>query len=187
MNELLTLMVSFLMDGNSLMLTYSVTNKSPTLVYLSNLHVHVEQGAGPVPDPSVAFVTFEKEEVHITKRKPPMPQDKLYTPLPYYVTPLKPGATFKESLSLPLPLKQNIPYTSIQTNDQISKMKAVYFSLGYFESNPAIEAGELQRGGQKVFILRPSAALKKGEVANQPAVEKFLVSEKTQLEIPIIE
>ena len=187
MNELLVLMASFLIDGDKLAVTYSVTNYSPALIYLSNLEVRIDQGSGPIPDPSIAFVYFEKGVVHITKRKPPMPKDKLYTPIPYYVTPLKPGETFKESFSLPLPLKQEVPYKKIETAGRASKLREVYLTLGYFESNPAIEAAGLTRGGRKVYILRPSAALKKGQAANQPAVEKFLSSEKLGLEIPVLE
>jgi len=189
MDALLTLVVTFMLQGSKLVVSYSVTNHSPQVVYLTNHASRIEPGKGAVPDRSVALVYFENGDVvHVTKRNPPAPSDRFYTPRPHYVTPLPPKDKFTESFALPLPLKEYIPYQSVKAGGKQGLAHEIYFSIGYIVKKASIEAVELQRAGEKVYLIR--STLKKEENPPdrpvEPVVENFLVSERFKMEIPLI-
>jgi hypothetical protein len=188
MNTLLTLTVSFLIQGSVLVVSYTVVNQSMQTVYLTNLATRRDSEKGPIPDKSMAFIYFEDDIIHITKRKPSLPENKFYTPVPHYVTPLKGKEVFTETFSLTLPLKEVIPYKNSQPKGEDKRAHRIYFSLGYIEDNDYIEAVQVQRQGEDVFLLRPSQAAKKPQKEPvEPVKEKFIFSKKVKLEVPVVE
>lgn len=156
MQETISLTADIDLQPEVLRIAYTVRNASGTLVYLTNHGVRFERGQGPVPDRMAACVWFERDTVHVSKRLPP-PPETLHTPWPHFVTPLGPQGTFQETLLLPLPLREYRPYSTDvpgQTRFQKVLLHQIYFSLGYVESSPYVEALETVRSNVRVFMLR---------------------------------
>lgn len=156
MPEMIRLMADIELQPEELRIAYTVHNASEALVYLTNHGVRFERGQGPVPDRMAAYVWFEKGTAHVSKRRPP-PPETFHTPWPYFVTPLGPLETFQETLLLPLPLRECRPYATDvpgQTRFQKGLLHQIYFSLGYIENSPYVEALETVRSNFRVFMLR---------------------------------
>jgi hypothetical protein len=180
------LQVDFKADVDTLTVSFTVTNNSDVVIYLTNVQIRRIMGKGPVPDKDEAFVYFDGKEVHITKRRPPIPM-KTFTPRPFYITPLQPESTFSEEILLELPLKANIPYHTTNAKGDAETAEQVVFSLGYYRHQSSMRAVEVESGGKQVFKLRavqppdfePGMEIK-------PWEEEYLISEPVEMQFPIL-
>ncbi|HYV92803.1 MAG TPA: hypothetical protein VE978_13490 [Chitinophagales bacterium] len=186
MEILISLSVNMLIKGESIEISYTVVNRSERTIYLTNLAVRTIEKKGPIPDPSLAFIYFEKDTIHIAKRYPTIPKDKFFTPLSHYVTPIASNQSFSEKFSIPFPIHEVIPYLSKNDLGIQTKKHFVDFSLGYVISDSSIEAVELVRDAHKVYLLRANPRVEEKDLI-KPMVENFLSSNIFQLEIPVLE
>lgn len=183
----LVLQTSIVREKNNFFITYTIRNDSEKLVYLTNLNVRSTDEKGAVPDPSVVEIFPEKDKLHISKRKPVDPSDRFYTPKPYYVTPLPPGDTFRETVSLPLPILLMAPEIKEKKKREWLKFDKIYFSCGYFIGNEFIEAKEKTVAGKRVFVLAATDRIKNLQPDEKvpPAEELYITSGIITVEKPV--
>ena len=173
------LLVTLKIEPDQILLHYSVENKSGAEIFLVNHLTRYEQDKGWIPDTKVVYAFFGDENViELSKRVPPMPDDRLVTPRNYYVTPLPDGQRFEEDLAISLPLCEHRPYDSlIEPIPEPRDMDATLtFLLGYFESHPHIEAQEVEVHGVPAFrIARRKSVVEAGQY--EPASQQSGTSE----------
>ncbi len=195
------MIVTFRVEPTQIVLNYSVENKSGGEIYLVNHLTRYEQDKGWLPDPKVIYAAIdEKGIIELSKRVPPLPEDRFVTLRSYYVTPLPDGEKFEEEVAVPIPLQEHRPYDPlIEPIPEPREIDAVLtFSLGYFEAQPHIEAKEVVVHGIPAFqVVRRQLAAVDGSphaghipenaVGRTAPTEKILSSELGKLRLPIIQ
>jgi len=183
----LLLNTNIFIERNKIIINYSIENKSDKLVYLTNLNVSYDKYKGPVPDSSVVIILIENDVIHISKRRPIPPSDRFYTPQPYYVTPLKPGSTFTEKVSLKIPLEIKQSKGNNEEEINIKYFSKILFSCGYIIENDYIEHKQKVVDGNIVYYIAASDKIKNlqpGETV--PALEElFIQSEMFEFKDPV--
>jgi len=137
------LLVTLKIESDKILLKYSVENKSGAEIFLVNHLTRYEPGKGWIPDAKVIYVALDDQQtIELSKRVPPVPDNRLVTPRDYYVTPLPDGERLEEEIALSIPLRENRPYDAlIEPIPEPREIEtALSFSMGYFESLPNIEA-----------------------------------------------
>ena len=185
MSAQILLTVVFALQGGALRIDYRVENRSPTTIYLTNHAVRMIPGQGPVPDKGYAFVALDGGVAHIAKRQPKPPTDRFFTPRAHYVTPVGAGQTYTETLQLPLPLEEAIPYRETRSGSP-GQVQAIDLTIGYIPATPTIEAARLKVAGQEVYLLRPDQErIARERLRVEPVAEELLRSPVQSLTIPI--
>ncbi len=188
-NEGLLFHVDFQATKKALIITYTVKNERDVAIYLTNHAVRLDPEKGQIPDRSVVFVYVDRERdaLHITKRKPPMP-DKFVNPLLHFVTPVAPGQTYTEKIEIPLPVRTYAPYQNIPPGavPEEKTFRQVYFSLGYINGQPGLQASESTCQGEKVYSLAPVLGKDGRPVATIDTTEHYLYSRMHGMKIPVL-
>ena len=170
----------------SLRVTYSVTNKGIYELYLTNHAVRYEDGR-QVPDRKEAFVYLlgSDKAVHITKRRPGMGEN-LSLLREHFVTPVKPGETYEETIEIPVPVLANDPHRSNPAGRKvIETYRRALFSLGYIPGSPKLQAVVGELNGHMVHSVSPIQG-KDGKPVHVGVVEEeFLFSVSTKVAIPV--
>ncbi len=184
----LGLNVTLQISEGVLIISYTVENRRDLPVYLTNHAVRMDPEKGQIPDKSVIFtyVDREKNALHFTKRRPPVPQ-KLIEPPMHFVTPLPPGQTYTERIEIPLPLVPVVPYESIPPGAKAEQkiFHHAYFSIGLILGQPGLTALESTCQGQQVYTLAPVLDDNGHPVARFDTTEYYLYSRIKDLDIPV--
>ena len=120
-------------DDKHLFVRYTVKNNAATTAYLLNLVDLPDDKGFPRVHKDNAYVYAGDSEVHVEKAIPAIPPGvRPYEPVHPYMTALRPGATFEETVELPLPIQDTRPYRGGPPGEEPVMVREVRFSLGYF-------------------------------------------------------
>lgn len=173
-------------DDKHLFVHYTVKNTEATTAYLLNL-VNLPEKGFPRVHKDNAYVYVDGSELLVEKAIPEIPRGvRPYEPVTPYMSPLRPGASFEETVELPLPIHDSRPYRGGPPGDEQVRVEAVRFSLGYFRvpegtTDWPIPAGDatavqfdtpgntLPKAGQ-LETLSPIHSAQSGEKVTVPAV-----------------
>jgi hypothetical protein len=125
-----------ILGSDQLVIDYTVVNQgSQTVALFNRLHDDFDARGLPKVSIDLAGITPEIDRIVIGKKLFPVPPDTFvetrYLP---YVTLVKPGATFMERITLPLPLVPWHPYLSASEMRvaEPGRQLPLYFELGMF-------------------------------------------------------
>jgi hypothetical protein len=124
--------------GDALLLHYSVENNAARDAYLLN-RVH-DQSLQTTSD--FVYIDFDRERrlVSAYKKVPAIPAGMAPTmPAAPYVTPLRAGQRFSETLRIALPVHEYSAYAPLPENGQPASYRGLRFTLGYYWSLPGMK------------------------------------------------
>lgn len=174
-------------DDKHLFVHYTVKNTEATTAYLLNLVDLPDAKGFTRVHKDNAYVYVDGSDVLVEKAIPAIPPGvRPYEPVTPYMTALRPGASFEETVELPLPIHDSRPYRGGPPGDEQVRVEAVRFSLGYFRvpegtTDWPIPAGDatavqfdtpgntLPKAGQ-LETLSPIHSAQSGEKVTVPAV-----------------
>jgi len=165
--------------GGLLVLSYGVDNQTNRDVYLLN-RVH-DQSLRTSPD--LVYVEFNREQrlVSAYKKIPAIPPGLSPTmPAAPYVTPLRAGKRFMESIRIELPVREFSAYAPAPEKTRAAHYRGLIFTLGYYWSVPGMKERTLEivPGVEAITTLAPPGTqLEFGET----------VSDVMQFDIPVME
>ena len=123
-------------DREGLLITYTFRNRSPKRAYLFNrLYDYVDEDAVFHTDPHLVYVEVERQKLVLGKKIVAVPPNTLVEKrIVPCLTVVPPGGEFKESFTIPLPLRPYNPYVSIaeETLPLSTVDCEAWFELGFF-------------------------------------------------------
>lgn len=124
-----------------LILAYAVDNGSLSTIYLLNQLFHRSGRAGFQVDPDLAYAMVDAERtLYIRKQMIDVPDDMdVEAPEVPYVTALPAGASFSETVRLPLPVMPHDPYRPQEEADAPYEAPRLSFVLGYVSAEHTFE------------------------------------------------
>lgn len=138
-------------SASSLLLAYSAKNIGTVPVSLMNIATN--QATGHV-DRKHIYIRLRDSTVHIRKHSPnPVGH---CSPLPHFTTHLLPGATFNESIDIPVPLEECEPWHAAVDHEMPTssvEATAISFGLGYHPDSAALTSCEVQLRHEKLHRL----------------------------------
>jgi hypothetical protein len=150
--------------ADRLVLSYRVENTGRSDVYLVNKVYKALPKAEINKDFAYVWLT-EQGGLYIEKDVPPVPQGLSPTSLVVpYMTVVRAGASFAETVELPAPVRQYIEYVdntppADPQKERVVTASGVVFSIGYFVRPPgATERFEQQLGEEVVLFQNPPGA-----------------------------
>jgi hypothetical protein len=151
----LAMSVTFTVEDNRLRMTYEVQNNSCRDVFLLNRLYRT------VPffaiDPNIVYVCLEKSSLtaHLIKKIPDLPAGKYVTsPMAPFVTPVRAGEKFSETLYLSMPVTEYRQYSDRSPPTLGSTYKAADFTLGYYWAENGTTEETKNLGGAQVVMPR---------------------------------
>ncbi len=166
-------------EADTLVLQYGVENPSQRDVYLLN-RVH-DQSLQTSPEMIYIELDRANRIVVAYKNIPEIPSGPPPTmPVAPYVTPVRAGARFAETVRIPLPVREFRAYTAVPEDGRPKTYAGLSFTLGYYWSVPGMQESTQQIvPGVEVIIPRnpPGTSLEFGT----------LTSGVQSLEIPVLE
>ena len=124
--------------GNSIVVHYRVENNTPRDAYLLNR----VSDASMRTRPDLIYIDLDHASriVHTFKKIPDIPRGiNVSMPTAPYVTPLRAGQTFEESVHIPLPIREFRAYTPIPQNGREVVYLGLTFTLGYYWTVPGMK------------------------------------------------
>jgi len=149
--------------ADRLVLSYRIENTSGSDIYLLSKVYKALPTAAIDKDFAYVWLT-EQGGLYIEKDIPPVPQGLSPTSLVVpYMSVVRAGASFAETVDLPVPVRQYIEYLDNTPpdpqKDRVVTASGVVFSIGYFVRPPgATERFEQQLGEEVVLFQNPSGA-----------------------------
>ena len=150
--------------ADRLVLSYRVENTGRSDVYLVNKVYKALPKAEINKDFAYVWLT-EQGGLYIEKDIPPVPQGLSPTSLVVpYMSVVRAGASFTETVELPIPVRQYIEYLdntppADPDKERVVTTNGVVFSIGYFVRPPgATERFEQQLGEEVVLFQNPPSA-----------------------------
>lgn len=141
--------------GDVLKLQYEVANQTTRDAYLLN-RVH-DQSLQTGPD--LVYIEFNRERhlIRAYKKIPEIPAGVNPTmPISPYVTPLRAGRNFVETIRIALPIREFKAYTPVPEKGLIVSYSGLRFTLGYYWSAPGMtERAQQIVPGVEVLIPTP--------------------------------
>jgi hypothetical protein len=141
--------------GETLVIRYTVENRSGRDVYLLNrLYTTVP----PRLSPDIAYVELDQREhvVEVSKVLASMPAGAAPTsPVAPYVTPVRAHERFSEDIHLRLPLRRYQQYHNLPAEpdkEQIVQYQGVTFTVGYYWREPGVYEEPATAFDQPVII-----------------------------------
>lgn len=179
----LDLEASVTADEEHLFLRYTVKNTEATTAYLLNV-VDLPDDKG-VPrvhkDNAYVYVGGADSEVHVQKDIPEIPRGAHpYEPVTPYMTALRPGASFEETVELRLPIRDTRPYRGGPPGDAVM-VSQVRFSLGYLRVPEGTRDWPLPEGGAAAvqFETPPGTRPKAGTLMVKVPVRSTQTGDET--------
>ncbi|RJP73282.1 MAG: hypothetical protein C4524_14980 [Candidatus Zixiibacteriota bacterium] len=170
-----------LFGDNLLECTYQVRNTGDRDCYLLN-RIYKTYPRWNI-NPDIIYVYFQEYGiVHLMKAIPPVPPDVSPTSLMApYVTPVRAGQVFSETVHLELPLQEYQEYALREPQEKAQKVelyKGIYLTLGYmFKVEGTVEKTEIYQGDTLMSFVNPPGIL---------SPSGLLVSPVVALEIPVL-
>ncbi len=130
-------------DQDVLNIAYTVSNRSAGNIYLVNRVTRVTPKKEMHKD--IAYIRLDNEGVlQVFKDIPPVPEGmNPYELVAPFVTPVRQGEEFVETITLPVPIEQYMEYVPNDPPDpeytNTLTTASVRFSLGYFVGHPDAE------------------------------------------------
>lgn len=151
-----------------LLLGYEFTNRSDRTAFLFNVVHRIGASGGPEPDSNLVYAELSGMSLTLGKKIIPVPENMLVEkPDVPYVTRVDPGSSFRERVSLTLPLRLFTPYE--QPAPAMATQADVYFELGFFLApDPSVAK---PAGGQLVvypFPVEKQIILRAGPLGRFP-------------------
>ncbi len=179
----LTLAVHVAIAGQNLVLDYEVRNGTARDAYLLN-RIYRQMPAWQM-GPDVVYVELVPgtRTVRLMKKIDDLPKGVNVTaPVAPFVTPLRAGATFRERVSVPLPVREHREYSMKGPAPAGEPETAVYqnvtFTLGYYwRAEGTREETRDIRGTEVVFPIGPRGKLPEYGV---------LTSEPVRIDVPVV-
>lgn len=175
----LRLLTKLQQEGGFLVLSYGVDNQTNRDAYLLNR----------VPDqalrtsPDLVYIELKREQrlVSAYKKIPPIPPNMSPTmPVTPYVTPLRAGKRFMETIRIELPVREFSAYLPVPEKTRSAHYRGLVLTLGYYWAVAGMkERTQAIVPGVEVLIASPppGTRLEFGE----------LVSDIMQFDIPVME
>lgn len=181
----LALIVNFFIEDNFLIVNYRVVNNTYNTLYLITTNTRHDIKLGPVPDSSVVQLSLHKDTLEIIKAKPVAPQDRFYTPSPYFVSTLKTKEEYSESFRLKLPVE--IPVENKKSISIFNKKNALYvkFSIQYIVGNKFINEKIVMVNGEPYKILVANTSEIEANQIVKPPSEGVLTSTTKSISVPL--
>lgn len=183
MNTQLRFQATFQISEKELVLRYEVENRSARDVYLLD---RIDRGDGPYTgSPDVIYVHLDRDArtVWLNKRIAPIPKGRHPTvPIAPFPSPLRAGATVREVVRVPLPVRELREYWSRPPGHELrpTEYREVYFSLQYYWRTEGMTEEVIDFDGVKVV----------GTGGGRPLTDAdfgLLESERVKLRIPVLE
>jgi hypothetical protein len=171
---------AFRLSDEELVVSYEVHNRSERDLYLLNL---ILEGPAPRLDPNVIYVHLERDEktIWLNKMIPAVPEGA-YTPKTPLSTPLRAGATFREEVHIPVPVKEHREDAPDRWKGEprLVTYKRVYFTLQYYWRTEGMREEHLDLDGLRVLVTRGGTPLKESDFG-------LLESEQVEIAAPVLE
>lgn len=136
-----------------LTMVYRVENTSRETAWLLN---RLWRGTPAVQiSPQLIYVTFERatRTVRLAKELASLPTDRtVTTPVAPFVTGVRAGETFQETVRLSLPLVEYQEYDGARTQVRPARYGAVVFCLGFYWSAPGVTETQRVVGDTAVVL-----------------------------------
>lgn len=180
----LTLSTAFEVQPAHLVLRYEVTNHAARDAYLLNRLFRTTPQWNISPDVIYVHLEPETETVWLNKKLADIPSGvNVAAPVAPFVTPLRAGTLFRETVRVPLPVREYRQYSMGPPPDEKSATtrvyKYVYFTLGYYwRPEGTTEMTQVVQGSEVVMPRTPPG---------KPLEFGRLVTERYRLDIPVIE
>jgi hypothetical protein len=125
------LRVALELHTGSIRLVYEFRNRSGNTAFLFNLLFRDNSTGSPVADSNLVYVVQSGNSITLSKKVIPVPGNMLVEkPEIPFLTRVDAGQVFRESLSIPLPLRLYSPYSE-ETASSLGEAP-VSFELGFF-------------------------------------------------------
>lgn len=175
---------SFKVTEKELVLSYEVQNRSNRDAYLfTGVYFDYPYTA----DPNAIYIHFERDTktVWLNKMIPAIPEGvSPYEPASPVQSPLRAGATFREEVRVPLPIRERRAYEEVPSRPEGTPVLASYegmrFTLQYYWRTEGMIEEMVDMGGVKVLATRGGAPLKDSDFGH-------LESERVTLRVPVLE
>jgi hypothetical protein len=139
----------------TLFVEYSVKNNSDRDVYLVNQVYKVTPAWDIGPHVVYIKLNVDKRQIEVFKKLPDIPSDKqVVSPVSPFVTPVRAGEEFSETIKIPAPVAEYVEYGSRPIDETAlpTDFEAVTFELGYYWRADGGTEVEQEVQGEK-FIL----------------------------------
>jgi hypothetical protein len=184
MNPLLRFDAKFRVSDKELVLTYEVENRSTRDMYMLD---RIDRDNDYRADPNVVYVHLERDTktVWLNKQIPRVPKGvRPYAPSVPYSTPLRAGATVREEIHVPLPVREVRAYEGRRPEGELRPVqyRQAYFTLQYYWRIEGMTEEILNiRGGHKVIATRS------GTRRLQQSDYGLLETERVAIDLPVLE
>jgi hypothetical protein len=182
MSEPITLHVECKLTRTHLVVAYDVENHAAIDAYLLNRLYRT--GPAWSMDPDIVYVQLDEGEatVRLAKKLADLPPDRVVAaPMAPFVTPLRAGATYRETIRVPLPVAayEQYPKEAPPPPDQqdIRRFGAVELLLGYYWRPEGTIEEVKEIGGSEVVVPRTPPGVR-------PDL-KVLASARVAIEVPV--
>lgn len=168
-------------DDKHLFVHYTVKNTEATTAYLLNLVDLPDAKGFTRVHKDNAYVYVDGSDVLVEKAIPAIPPGvRPYEPVTPYMTALRPGASFEETVELPLPLRDSRPYRGGPPGDEQVRVEAIRFSLGYFRAPEGTTDHPIAAGSETAvqFNTPPGTLPKAGQLATVSIIHSAKSGEK---------
>lgn len=161
MDTSLTLQTDFRITQKELILRYTVTNPTSGDAYLLNRLYRTAPLRQMSADIIYIHIDAKNETVWLNKKLADLPTGvRVATPVAPYVTPLRAGSSFEETVHIPLPVQEwqeyIVPKPEAEEELKVRIFKHVYFTLGYYwKAEGTIEEIRDIHGSKVVFPRTP--------------------------------
>lgn len=180
MDPLLPFHAVFKLTDKELVLDYEIQNKSARDIYMLD---RIDRGTRYRADPNVVYVHLERgtKTIWLNKQVPEIPEGVhptvVHSP---YVTPLRAGATAREQVRVPLPVREVREYQVRPRSGQpqLDHYRDVYFTLQYYWRIEGMVEEVMDMDGQPVIVPRSSVPLKASDFG-------YLESERIAMPVPV--
>jgi hypothetical protein len=186
MSGLLQMSARFQLTPTDLILVYEVANQSPRDAYLLNRLYRTEPKWDMSPHVIYVHLDHKTETIWLNKKLPDLPAGaRITAPVAPFVTPLRAGASFREEVKVPLPVREYRQYSLDSEEDEEDEpvlvprpYRQVYFTLGYYRRpEGTVEKTQDVHGTEVVLPQTPSGVpLEFGE----------LHTDRKRLDIPVL-
>ncbi|MEZ4297452.1 MAG: hypothetical protein R3B70_20990 [Polyangiaceae bacterium] len=142
-------------DSAHLSIRYRIKNTGPATAYLLNRAHRTDSTGAPQIDKDFAYVYVTAQGVTVEKAIPEIPAGLAPTePVAPHVTPVRPGDTFEETVSLPLPLTDSRPYRGRPPGSERIEVDTVRFVLGYMRGPEGTTERSMAVGSETVVLFQ---------------------------------
>ncbi|WP_299506846.1 hypothetical protein [Cypionkella sp.] len=134
---------------------YQVRNGGAAEVYVFDRLYRTSVTGYRSVDAAFAWHWLEADGVfRVAKFVPQVPVgEKVESPEVAYARVLGPGAVLEGSVMLPGLLDQQLPYDGVPALAAVAQIKAIVFSVGYAEVDPAVVPNRIKAGDEMVLSL----------------------------------